>query len=98
MYLLGDDCEVQIYETNAKKTVNKNDIFKMNPPKFDKVEDMADLAYLNEPAVLENLRQRYYSDLIYTYSGLFCVVVNPYKQLPIYSKEVESYFNNNLKH
>lgn len=37
----------------------------MNPPKFEKVEDMADLTYLNEAAVLHNLRQRYYSKLIY---------------------------------
>jgi hypothetical protein len=37
----------------------------MNPPKFDKVEDMADLTYLSEASVIHNLRQRYYSDLIY---------------------------------
>ena len=37
----------------------------MNPPKFEKVEDMASLTYLNEASVLHNLRQRYYSSLIY---------------------------------
>jgi hypothetical protein len=37
----------------------------MNPPKFDKVEDMADLTYLNEASVIHNLKLRYYSDLIY---------------------------------
>lgn len=37
----------------------------VNPPKFEKVEDMADLTYLNEAAVLHNLRQRYYAKLIY---------------------------------
>lgn len=37
----------------------------MNPPKFEKVEDMADLTYLNEGAVLHNLKQRYYYRLIY---------------------------------
>ena len=40
----------------------------MNPPKFDKVEDMASLTYLNEASVLHNLRQRYYSSLIYVCS------------------------------
>ncbi|KNE73324.1 hypothetical protein AMAG_20747, partial [Allomyces macrogynus ATCC 38327] len=60
----------------------------MNPPKFDKAEDMADLAYLNEASVVHNLRERYFSNLIYTYSGLFLVAVNPYHRLPIYSENV----------
>lgn len=37
----------------------------VNPPKFEKSEDMADLTYLNEAAVLHNLKQRYYYRLIY---------------------------------
>ena len=64
----------------------------MNPPKFEKAEDMASLTYLNEASVLHNLRQRYYSSLIYTYSGLFCVAVNPYRRLPIYTEQVISMF------
>ena len=42
-----------------------NDTQQMNPPKFEKVEDMASLTYLNEASVLHNLQQRYYSSLIY---------------------------------
>ncbi len=38
---------------------------KMNPPKFDKVEDMADLTHLNEASVIHNLRLRYLSNMIY---------------------------------
>jgi hypothetical protein len=37
----------------------------MNPPKFDKAEDMADLTHLNEASVIHNLRLRYASNLIY---------------------------------
>uniref|UniRef100_A0A0N5A3F0 Myosin motor domain-containing protein n=1 Tax=Parastrongyloides trichosuri TaxID=131310 RepID=A0A0N5A3F0_PARTI len=81
----GDDVVVEILETNKQIRLSKDDYQKMNPPKFDKVEDMAELTCLNEASVLHNLKERYYSDLIYTYSGLFCVVVNPYKRLPIYS-------------
>ncbi|XP_076000044.1 myosin heavy chain, fast skeletal muscle [Genypterus blacodes] len=69
-------------------TVKEDDIHPMNPPKFDKLEDMAMMTHLNEPCVLYNLKERYASWMIYTYSGLFCVVVNPYKWLPVYDTEV----------
>ena len=55
---------------------------------------------LNEATVLGNLRDRYEQELIYvgllhshptshpqTFSGLFCVVINPYKLLPIYGDD-----------
>uniref|UniRef100_A0A6I8MZY4 Myosin heavy chain 3 n=1 Tax=Ornithorhynchus anatinus TaxID=9258 RepID=A0A6I8MZY4_ORNAN len=69
-------------------TVKPEDVYAMNPPKFDKIEDMAMLTHLHEPAVLYNLKERYSSWMIYTYSGLFCVTVNPYKWLPVYNPEV----------
>ncbi|XP_076607744.1 myosin-1B-like isoform X2 [Chaetodon auriga] len=69
-------------------TVHLDDIRPMNPPKFDKIEDMALLTHLHEPAVLFNLKERYAAWMIYTYSGLFCVTVNPYKWLPVYNPEV----------
>ncbi|XP_068914316.1 myosin heavy chain, muscle isoform X33 [Tenebrio molitor] len=68
-----------------EKSFKKDNVHQVNPPKYEKVEDMADLTYLNEGAVLHNLRQRYYSKLIYTYSGLFCVAINPYKRFPVYT-------------
>lgn len=37
----------------------------MNPPKFDQVEDMAELLYMHEPAVVHNLTQRYTQNNIY---------------------------------
>ncbi|XP_053564558.1 myosin-4-like [Bombina bombina] len=69
-------------------TVKEDDVYPMNPPKFDKLEDMALLTHLNEPSVLYNLKERYAAWMIYTYSGLFCVTVNPYKSLPVYNPEV----------
>ncbi|XP_051568582.1 myosin heavy chain, fast skeletal muscle-like [Myxocyprinus asiaticus] len=69
-------------------TVKENEIYPMNPPKFDKIEDMAMMTHLNEPAVLYNLKERYAAWMIYTYSGLFCVTVNPYKWLPVYDSVV----------
>uniref|UniRef100_A0AC35UID6 Myosin motor domain-containing protein n=1 Tax=Rhabditophanes sp. KR3021 TaxID=114890 RepID=A0AC35UID6_9BILA len=68
-----------------EKTVKIADLLEQNPPKFEKTEDMSNLSFLNDASVLWNLRSRYAAMLIYTYSGLFCVVINPYKRLPIYT-------------
>ncbi|KAJ8337243.1 hypothetical protein SKAU_G00384630 [Synaphobranchus kaupii] len=77
-------------ETYHGKTITVSDtvLLQQNPPKFDKIEDMAMLTFLHEPAVLYNLKERYAAWMIYTYSGLFCVTVNPYKMLPVYNQSV----------
>ncbi|KAJ3249933.1 hypothetical protein HDU77_007263 [Chytriomyces hyalinus] len=85
------------FQDGSTRTLNANDTEKMNPPKFDKVEDMANLTYLNEASVIHNLRLRYLSNSIYTYSGLFLVAVNPYKKLPIYSDEVVKSYRSKKK-
>ncbi|GIX75879.1 myosin-11 [Caerostris extrusa] len=93
-----DELEVEIIETNKRCVVAKDDVQKMNPPRFSKVEDMAELTCLNEASVLHNLKDRYFSGLIYTYSGLFCVVVNPYKRLPIYTEKVIELYKGKKRH
>uniref|UniRef100_A0A8B9CQN1 Myosin heavy chain 4 n=1 Tax=Anser brachyrhynchus TaxID=132585 RepID=A0A8B9CQN1_9AVES len=75
-------------EAGETLTVKDDQVFSMNPPKYDKIEDMAMMTHLHEPAVLYNLKERYAAWMIYTYSGLFCVTVNPYKWLPVYNPEV----------
>uniref|UniRef100_A0A8C1GAY8 Myosin heavy chain 7 n=1 Tax=Cyprinus carpio TaxID=7962 RepID=A0A8C1GAY8_CYPCA len=83
----GDKVTV-VNEKRKTVTVKEADIHPQNPPKFDKIEDMAMFTFLHEPAVLFNLKERYAAWMIYTYSGLFCVTVNPYKWLPVYNQEV----------
>merc|ERR1712141_876347 len=70
---------------HEKKVFKTSEIGQVNPPKFEKIEDMADLTYLNDASVFHNLDARFKAKLIYTYSGLFCIVVNPYKRYPIYT-------------
>uniref|UniRef100_A0A671UID3 Myosin heavy chain 10 n=1 Tax=Sparus aurata TaxID=8175 RepID=A0A671UID3_SPAAU len=94
----GEEVQVELAENGKKVVINKDDIQKMNPPKFSKVEDMAELTCLNEASVLHNLKDRYYSGLIYTYSGLFCVVINPYKNLPIYSENIIEMYRGKKRH
>ncbi|XP_034947010.1 myosin heavy chain, muscle isoform X14 [Chelonus insularis] len=91
-YLLGEikatkgDLVTVILPGGESKQFSKDELSPVNPPKFEKSEDMADLTFLNEATVLHNLKQRYYSKLIYTYSGLFCVAINPYKRYPVYTQ------------
>uniref|UniRef100_A0AAR5QAB0 Myosin heavy chain, muscle n=1 Tax=Dendroctonus ponderosae TaxID=77166 RepID=A0AAR5QAB0_DENPD len=68
-----------------EKNFKKELVSQVNPPKYEKAEDMSNLTYLNDASVLHNLKQRYYAKLIYTYSGLFCVAINPYKRYPVYT-------------
>ncbi|XP_046426987.1 myosin heavy chain, muscle isoform X12 [Neodiprion fabricii] len=68
------------------KDFKKDQLQQVNPPKYEKAEDMSNLTYLNDASVLHNLKQRYYHKLIYTYSGLFCVAINPYKRYPVYTQ------------
>ncbi|KAL6258695.1 hypothetical protein P5V15_010647 [Pogonomyrmex californicus] len=68
------------------KDFKKDQLQQVNPPKYEKCEDMSNLTYLNDASVLHNLKQRYYAKLIYTYSGLFCVAINPYKRFPVYTQ------------
>ncbi len=84
----------------------------MNPPKFDRVADIADLTFLNEASVVHNLRLRYGSGAIYvstllfelqclifaqTYSGLFLVAINPYQSLPLYSDAIVQQYRGKRK-
>ncbi len=66
---------------------NKNaDVFAANPP-GSTASDHCALIHLNEPSVLENSRQRFMSDDIYTYTGKILIAINPFHLLPIYRRE-----------
>merc|ERR1711962_1161713 len=78
--------KVTVSVKGEKKVFKKDLVDQVNPPKFDCCEDMSNLTYLNDASVLWNLRIRYVNELIYTYSGLFCIAVNPYKRFPIYTQ------------
>jgi len=87
----GDEVEVELAETGKRVMILRDDIQKMNPPKFDKVEDMAELTCLNEASVLHNIKDRYYSGLIYVSTSYIFPILYvcvgcpkfPPRQLPV---------------
>ncbi|EXJ62793.1 myosin heavy chain [Cladophialophora yegresii CBS 114405] len=84
--LPGNKVAVQ-FDNGSTIEADVDEVDKVNPAKFDKADDMAELTHLNEGSVIHNLYTRYQADLIYTYSGLFLVAINPYCPLPIYGND-----------
>ena len=52
-----------------EKVVANDKIEKQNPPKYELLEDLANMTYLSEASVVYNLSERYTRFLIYTYSS-----------------------------
>merc|ERR1712227_487457 len=81
-----DGNKVTVKVGGEMKVFKKDQVQQVNPPKFDCSDDMSGLTYLNDACVLWNSVVRYKNELIYTYSGLFCIAINPYKRFPIYTQ------------
>ena len=71
-------CELK-FDSNSqavgheKFTHKQAEVGRVNPPKFEKCEDMVNLTFLNDASVFWNLKTRYQAKMIHTYSGLFVV-------------------------
>ncbi|XP_062998499.1 unconventional myosin-IXa [Elgaria multicarinata webbii] len=66
-------------------------------PQYKDYDDLCALPDLNERTLLENLRNRFKQEKIYTYVGSILIVINPFKFLPIYNpKYVKMYDNHQL--
>ena len=71
----GSTLHVRCDNESVDRIVDSRDIDKVNPPKFNLADDMADLTYLNEASVIHNLRQRYEADLIYVCLSPNCILM-----------------------
>lgn len=61
------------------------------------IENLINLPYLHEPAILYCLQERFYDGEIYTYTGPILISVNPFKKLPLYSSDkLQIYYNSGL--
>ncbi|KAL1192616.1 Myosin-3 [Cardamine amara subsp. amara] len=89
----GEESVIAIPEGKVFK-VKSETLVPANPDILDGVDDLMQLSYLNEPAVLYNLEYRYNQDMIYTKAGPVLVAVNPFKEIPLYgNRNIEAYRN-----
>ncbi|KAL4423973.1 hypothetical protein ABPG75_001274 [Micractinium tetrahymenae] len=76
-------------------SVRAEDVEPANPALLDGVSDLTQLTYLNEPGILEVLRQRFSGSGsgVYTNAGCVLVAVNPFEELPLYGGEVAARYS-----
>ncbi|XP_058019822.1 unconventional myosin-XVIIIa [Ahaetulla prasina] len=84
--------KVKLDDDGAILEVDEDDIEKANPPSCDRLEELANLVYLNESSALHTLRQRYGGNLIHTYAGPNLVIINPLSSPSMYSEKVMHMF------
>ena len=91
----GTQAEVQLNSQTTVTVANSSSLILGASFKAKQgIGDMTALDILHEGAIQENILVRYYSDKIYTYVGPTLISVNPYKLLPIYTKELISEYQN----
>ncbi|TIC24772.1 clathrin heavy chain [Wallemia mellicola] len=75
--------------TEIIKKSSANDLpLLRNPILLEGTDDLVNLSYLNEPAVLYSIKRRYAQHSIYTYSGIVLIAVNPFAKLSIYGPAI----------
>lgn len=74
-----------------------DDVKLRNDPNEGEVDNLINLPYLHEPAILYCLERRYNISDIYTYTGPILIAVNPFKRVPLYTNQIlEMYYNMGL--
>ncbi|KAL1921574.1 uncharacterized protein VTP21DRAFT_11290 [Calcarisporiella thermophila] len=79
--------EESIIETH-KDSLDKSLPPLRNPPHLNAVDDLTQLTHLNEPSVIYTIQNRYSNKIIYTYSGIVLIAVNPFEHIDLYGPEM----------
>ena len=93
----GTTLQVRCDNESTDRTVNSQDVDKVNPPKLNLADDMADLTYLNEASVIHNLRQRSENDLIYVSSCVYSADTDILGIVPGHSQSIPEYSHIRLR-
>ena len=86
-----------LYRIRGEETDESDEVKLRNAPSDSDVDNLINLPYLHEPAILWTIQCRYNSGDIYTYTGPILIAVNPFKRLPLYTPQIlEMYYNHGL--
>ncbi|XP_023570968.1 unconventional myosin-XVI [Octodon degus] len=77
-------------EHTAMNSCSKPEQVKLMPPAPN--DDLATLSELNDGSLLYEIQKRFGNDQIYTFIGDILLLVNPFKELPIYSTMVSQLY------
>ncbi|XP_054302915.2 unconventional myosin-XVI isoform X1 [Pongo pygmaeus] len=93
-------CKQQSQDSNPENPMmsgsTKPEQVKLMPPAPN--DDLATLSELNDGSLLYEIQKRFGNNQIYTFIGDILLLVNPYKELPIYSSMVSQlYFSSSGK-
>ncbi|EPY53940.1 myosin-51 [Schizosaccharomyces cryophilus OY26] len=93
----GGKCVATVKKHNGTlDTTNYQSLQPRNPSVNEAPIDLTTLTYLNEPSVLQALRYRYENHLLYTFSGIVLISVNPYQLHPeLYNESVIKRYHEN---
>jgi myosin-5 len=76
------------------ESIELDEVKLQNDSSESMTENLINLPYLHEPAILYCLEKRYDEGLIYTYTGPILIALNPFKTVPLYTPQIlESYYN-----
>ena len=81
----------------ANKDAEVDALKLMNNAEDSEVENLINLPFLHEPAILYCLELRYFRSQIYTYTGPILIAVNPFKKVDLYTDQLlAKYYNSGL--
>ncbi|KAJ1918365.1 Myosin type-2 heavy chain 1 [Mycoemilia scoparia] len=86
-YIIFEATFDEVFEKKTKELP-----YLRNPSALEGVEDLTNLSYLHEPAILYNLQERYRRNEIYTYSGVVLVAINPFDSIPLYTEKIMKWY------
>ncbi len=98
----GGATTVNISEEEAGDECNhiklRNVIGQSNVEEGYRVNDLTQLTYLHEPAILHSLCERYEHKAIYTYTGPILLAVNPFQKVDLYTDKLLAEYKSEGEH